>query len=95
MRGRIMIVDDDQSLCETIEADLEPRGFDVLWHLTAEEAFATLKDGFRFAAKQEWRVRCGSDGPPNAWDEWRRFRFAAKQESSCAIGSWPTVPMFR
>jgi two-component system response regulator HydG len=45
MRGRILVVDDDRSLCETIEADLKPRGFDVLWRVAAEEAFAALREG--------------------------------------------------
>ena len=45
MAGRILVVDDDQTLCETIETDLGSRGFDVVWHTTAEAALAALKDG--------------------------------------------------
>jgi len=44
MPGRILIVDDDQSMCEMIEADMRKRGFGSSWYLSAEEAFSALKD---------------------------------------------------
>jgi two-component system response regulator HydG len=44
MSGRIMVVDDDQSMCELIEADLRRRGFHVSWYTTADEAFRVLQD---------------------------------------------------
>jgi DNA-binding NtrC family response regulator len=43
MRRRILIVDDDQAMCELIEADLARRGFDVAWRTSAEKAFALLR----------------------------------------------------
>lgn len=45
MLKRILIVDDDRSMCEALEADLEGRGFQVTWHVTAEQAFAAARDG--------------------------------------------------
>ncbi len=44
MPGRILIVDDDRSMCELMEADLRRRGFDVSWLTSAPEAFTALKD---------------------------------------------------
>jgi DNA-binding NtrC family response regulator len=44
MTGRVLIVDDDQSMCEMIEADLKSRGFNTSWHVCADEAFSVLKD---------------------------------------------------
>ncbi len=43
MPGRVLIVDDDQSMCEMIETDLRKRGFEPSWYLFAEEAFSVLK----------------------------------------------------
>lgn len=43
MPGRVLIVDDDRSMCEMIEADLRKRGFYSSWYLSAEEAFSVLK----------------------------------------------------
>jgi len=37
MTGRILIADDDQSMCEMLEASLAHRGFAVTWRTTAEE----------------------------------------------------------
>jgi len=45
MSGRIMVVDDDRSMCELIEADLGRRGFHISWYTSAEEAFRVLQDG--------------------------------------------------
>ncbi len=42
MRGRILIVDDDQSLCEMFEADLRRRDFIPAWSTSADEAFTKL-----------------------------------------------------
>jgi len=42
MSGRIMVVDDDRSMCELIEADLKRRGFHVSWYTSADEAFRVL-----------------------------------------------------
>ncbi len=39
MHGKILIVDDDRSMCEMLEADLVRRGFEISWKTSAEEAF--------------------------------------------------------
>ena len=44
MSGRVLIVDDDQSMCELLEADLRQRGFHVSWHTSAKEAFPVMMD---------------------------------------------------
>lgn len=44
MNKRILIVDDDRSMCELLEADLRRRGFVPTWHTSANEAFITLQD---------------------------------------------------
>ncbi|HVP13696.1 MAG TPA: sigma-54 dependent transcriptional regulator [Phycisphaerae bacterium] len=43
MAGRILIVDDEQSLCELIECGLRSRGFACSWYTSAEAAFMALK----------------------------------------------------
>ncbi len=45
MSGRLLIVDDDQAMCEMLEASLTRRGFAVEWRTCAEEAVETLKSG--------------------------------------------------
>ena len=40
MTERILIVDDDRSLCQTLEAGLQRRGFEVAWRTSADEAIA-------------------------------------------------------
>ena len=42
MQGRVLIVDDDQSLCETMEAALRRAGFQASWKSSADEALSTL-----------------------------------------------------
>jgi len=44
MHGRILIIDDDQSMCEMLEADLRRRGFDPSWYTSAGEAFENIKN---------------------------------------------------
>ncbi len=39
MQGRILIVDDDKSMCKMLETDLIKRGFEIRWKTSAEEAF--------------------------------------------------------
>ncbi|MDA7979404.1 MAG: sigma-54 dependent transcriptional regulator [Pirellulales bacterium] len=41
--GRVLVVDDEASMCELLEADLRLRGFDVAWRTSAEEAFTLLR----------------------------------------------------
>jgi DNA-binding NtrC family response regulator len=45
MGGRILIVDDDPSLCELLACGLRSRGFTPVTHISAEEAFIALKQG--------------------------------------------------
>ena len=40
MAGRILIVEDDRSMAEMLDADLRLRGFTTVWYPTAEEALA-------------------------------------------------------
>ncbi len=44
MSGHILVVDDDQSMCELIEADLRHRGFQISWYTSADKAFRVLQD---------------------------------------------------
>ncbi len=44
MSGQILIVDDDQSMCELLEADLSRRGFQISCFTSADEAFHALQD---------------------------------------------------
>ncbi|MGA1869692.1 MAG: sigma-54-dependent transcriptional regulator [bacterium] len=44
MKRRVLIVDDDKSMCEMLDADLRRRNFIPVWYTSAEEAFAHLKD---------------------------------------------------
>jgi len=44
MSGRILVVDDDQCMCELIEADLGRRGFQIFCFTAADEAFRALMD---------------------------------------------------
>jgi two-component system, NtrC family, response regulator AtoC len=46
---RILVVDDEADMCETIAADLSARGFQVTWRTSPEEAFLLL-------AQQEFDV---------------------------------------
>ncbi|NQT16592.1 MAG: response regulator, partial [Planctomycetes bacterium] len=43
MNPRVLIVDDEQSMCEMLEVDLGLRQFDVSWHTSAQEAFRSLE----------------------------------------------------
>jgi DNA-binding NtrC family response regulator len=42
MTTRVLIVDDERSLCETLHAGLSRRGFEVEWRTSADEALAAL-----------------------------------------------------
>ena len=42
MSGRILVVDDEQSMCEMLETALGMRGFDVAWRVRAEQALELL-----------------------------------------------------
>ena len=44
MSGRILIVDDDQNMCELLEADLSRRGFQISCFTSADEAFHALQE---------------------------------------------------
>jgi two-component system, NtrC family, response regulator AtoC len=45
MTNRVLIVDDDQALCETLEAGLLRRDLAVTWRTSADEALALLDHG--------------------------------------------------
>jgi DNA-binding NtrC family response regulator len=45
MSDHVLVVDDDQSMCEMIREDLIRRGFEVTWHTAAEPAFDALMQG--------------------------------------------------
>ena len=45
MRGKILIVDDEQMMCEMLEDDLKRHGFHPTWYISAEKAFDALKKG--------------------------------------------------
>ncbi len=42
MKPRVLIVDDERSMCELLETDLNLRQFDVLWFTSAEEAYRAV-----------------------------------------------------
>lgn len=42
MKGKILIIDDDRSMCQMLEASLSRKGFEVVWKTSAEEAFDTF-----------------------------------------------------
>ena len=44
MLGRILIVDDEESMCKLLETDLRLRDFEPAWHTTGEEAIQAIKD---------------------------------------------------
>lgn len=43
MPGHLLIVDDEQSMCELLEADLRLRGFQSSWYTSGEEAIQAIK----------------------------------------------------
>ena len=47
MSARILVVDDDRSMCELLQVGLARRGFEVTWHTDAALALAAMsKDDF-------------------------------------------------
>jgi len=44
MTGKILIVDDDQSLCETIQMDLQHHGYSAVWTTSWEDAVALIEN---------------------------------------------------
>ena len=42
MKPRILIVDDERSMCEMLETDLKLRDFEVVWFTSAEDGFRTV-----------------------------------------------------
>jgi two-component system response regulator HydG len=43
MKGRVLISDDDRSMCEMLEASLQRRDFEIVWRTSADEALEVLK----------------------------------------------------
>ena len=44
MTGKVLIVDDDQAMCEMLDSDLRRRGFTTTWHTHAEEALTDIRE---------------------------------------------------
>jgi two-component system response regulator HydG len=44
MHGSVLIVDDDESMCQMLEMDLRHRGFETQWCLSADDALALLEN---------------------------------------------------
>jgi two-component system response regulator HydG len=44
MQGRILVVDDEQSMCQLLETDLRLRGFEPTWRTSAEDALPLLAE---------------------------------------------------
>ena len=44
MHGKVLIVDDNHAMCETIEVALRPRQFETSWRISAEEAVLALRN---------------------------------------------------
>jgi two-component system response regulator AtoC len=42
MTSRVLVVDDEQSMCEFLHAELSTRGFDIVFRTSADEAFTLL-----------------------------------------------------
>ncbi|MGA7742740.1 MAG: sigma-54 dependent transcriptional regulator [Polyangia bacterium] len=45
MSGRILVADDDRSMCELLQAGLARRGFEVSWRTDATTALAAISEG--------------------------------------------------
>lgn len=44
MRARILVIDDDQHMCELLEERLKPAGFEVMWRLTSHQGLDALEE---------------------------------------------------
>src|SRR5688572_21641656 len=44
MRARILVIDDDQHMCELLEEGLKPAGFEVTWRLASHQALDALDE---------------------------------------------------
>ena len=42
MKGHVLVVDDDRSMCELLDADLSARGFEVTWRTESADALAVI-----------------------------------------------------
>jgi len=42
VKGHVLVVDDDRSMCELLDADLGARGFEVTWRTESADALAVL-----------------------------------------------------
>ena len=42
MTGKILIVDDEQAMCELLEADLRLRDFETEWYTSADDALQAV-----------------------------------------------------
>jgi len=44
LESRVLVIDDDQSMCEVLESTLKPHGFDVTWRTAPDEALRLLAE---------------------------------------------------
>jgi len=44
MKGRIVIIDDDQDMCQMLEASLKRKEYEVDWHTSGRDADSTLRE---------------------------------------------------
>src|SRR5215472_17396395 len=44
MQRRLLIIDDDRSMCEVLESELRRREFDVVWFTNPDQALQTIAD---------------------------------------------------
>ena len=56
MRGDVVIVDDDASMCEMLAEDLRRRGYGVSWYTSAEAALPPLMEGVGDVALTDLRL---------------------------------------
>jgi len=59
--GRILVVDDERSMCEALAAGLAPRGFSVHWETSAEAGLALLETAEADVVLTDLNM-CGMDG---------------------------------
>ncbi len=77
MDGRVLVVDDEESLCELLELILEEDGFDVEVARTREEAISAFEEGGFDVVLQDIKM-----GDTNGIDLLRRYQ---EQDSSCRV----------
>lgn len=77
MRGRVLIAEDDRSMCETLESGLVRRGFEVSWRTAADDAFVLLQSSDFDVVVADLRMQ-GMDG---------------LQLCERVVANWPDIPV--